>query len=234
MRAALVSLALVAVPAWSADPHAHQDMRGHMDDDALVAMLMIDRMEVRDTAAGSQFSWKADAWFGRDLDRLLLRTEGEAVGGHAEKAELEALWLRPNTRWWDLVAGVRHDFRPRDSRTWLAFGIVGLVTYRVHVQATGYVGEDWRTAFRLEGTYDLLLTNRLILQSGVELNAYGKDDSSRGISSGVSDLELGLRLRYEIRREVAPYVGVAWVNTFGGTAGDAHELQALAGLRVWY
>jgi copper resistance protein B len=241
VRSTLLALALVAAPAWSADPDTHHDMRGHMGGDARVALLLLDRLEIRDTASGSQFAWKADAWFGSDFNKLLLRTEGEAVGGRTERAEMEALWLRPTTRWWDLVAGVRHDFRPRDSRTWLALGVVGLAPYGIHVQATGYVGEDWRTALRLEGTYELLLTNRLIIQPRVELNAHGKDDAGREIGSGVSDLDLGLRLRYEIRREVAPYVGVAWVNRFGGTADaarargeDAHEVQVLAGLRVWY
>ena len=156
-------------------------------------------------------------------------------------ADLEALWARPLARWWDVVAGVRHEFEPQDARSWLALGVTGIMPYQFHLQVTAYVGEQGRTALQLESEYQLLLTNRLILQPRLELNAYGKDDPLRGTGSGLSDLELGLRLRYEIRREFAPYVGVAWVHRLGRTAAltraggaDASDLQVLVGLRAWY
>jgi copper resistance protein B len=216
-------------------------MREHMDDDPLNAMLMLDRLEIRDTSNGSALSWGANAWIGRDFNKLVLRTEGERADGHVDEAEISAFWARPVVRWWNQMIGARHDVEPGAARTWLAFGVDGIAPYRLHVQATGYLGEQGRTAWRLETEYELLLTNRLILQPRVELNAYGKADRSRGIGSGVSDLDLGLRLRYELRREVAPYLGLSWVNRFGSTASiarangeDAHELQVLAGLRVWY
>jgi copper resistance protein B len=202
---------------------------------------MLDRLEIRDTGEGSALSWNANAWFGRDFNKLLLRTEGEQIHGEGVDAEVSAFWARPVARWWNQVIGARHDFEPGASRTWLAFGVEGTAPYQFHVQATGYLGVQGRTAVRLETEYDLLLTNRLILQPRMELNAYGKADRNRGIGSGLSDLDVGLRLRYELRREVAPYLGVAWVNRFGSTADiarangeDAHELQAFAGLRVWY
>jgi copper resistance protein B len=128
---------------------------------------------------------------------------------------------------------VREDFRPGDARSWLAVGVMGLTPYRFNVQATAYIGDAGRTALRVEAEYDMLLTNRLILQPRLELDAYGKDDPSRGVGSGISSVEVGLRLRYEIRREFAPYAGVAWVNRYGYT-NDVHELQALAGLRIWF
>jgi copper resistance protein B len=212
-----------------------------MDDDPLNTMFMIDRLEVGNAHGTSPLAWGARAWVGRDFNKLLLRSEGRMDGGKVEDAELEVLWVRPASRWWNLVAGARHEFEPGQSRSWLAAGVEGLAPYRLHVQATGYVGEQGRTALRLETEYELLLTNRLILQPRAELNAYGKGDPGRGIGSGVSDLEVGLRLRFEIRREVAPYVGVTWINKFGGTAGiarangqDPHEVQVLVGLRVWY
>jgi copper resistance protein B len=216
-------------------------MREHMNDDPTNVMFLVDRLERRDATGSSPSIWDANLWIGRDFNKLLLRTEGEVLKGRVEDANLEALWARPVSRWWELVVGARQDFRPEPARSWLALGVVGLAPYRVQVEATAYVGEGARTALALQLEYELLLTNRLILQPRLEINAYGKEDRSRGIGAGVSDLELGLRLRYEIRREFAPYVGVAWANKFGATADfaraggtDPYELQVLAGLRVWY
>ncbi|MEO8313795.1 MAG: copper resistance protein B [Pseudomonadota bacterium] len=216
-------------------------MREHADDNPLNVMVLADRLEIRDARQASPLVWDASIWVGRDYNKLLLRTEGEIVKARVEAGNVEALWVRPFARWWDLAVGARHEFQPRQSRSWLALGVTGLAPYRFQVEATAYVGETGRTALQLQTKYDLLLTNRLILQPRVELNAYGRSDRSRGIGSGVSDLELGLRLRYEIRREIAPYFGVAWANKFGSTADLArvqgvasHEVQVLAGLRVWY
>ena len=109
------------------------------------------------------------------------------------------------------------------------------------IDATAYVGDAGRTALRIEADYDLSLTQRLILQPRFELNAYGKDDPAANIGSGISDAEFGLRLRYEIRREFAPYIGVERVQRFGRTADfarandiSAGETQFVVGLRLWY
>ena len=169
---------------------------------------------------------------GSDENRLYLRSEGESANDSNDEASAELLWARPVARWWNLAAGIRGDFEPGESRTWLAFGVFGLAPYRLHLQATAYLGESGRTAFRLKTDYDFLLTNRLILQPRLQLDAYGKDDAVRGIDSGISSLDVGLRLRYEVRREFAPYLGVLWVNRFGPE--DLNELQALAGLRIWF
>jgi copper resistance protein B len=241
MRLAILFLSLASVAAAAADDHAGMSMREHMDDDPLNVLLMLDRLELRDTRDGAALSWGATAWIGRDFNKLLLRSEGERIDGRVVDAELSAFWARPVSRWWSRVIGARHDFEPRAARSWLAFGVDGLAPWHIHVQATAYLGEQGRTALRLETEYEMLLTNRLILQPRAELNAYGKADRDRGIGSGLSDLDIGLRLRYELRREVAPYLGVSWVNRFGNTAdiarlngGQSHELQVLAGLRVWY
>ncbi|MGH8262827.1 MAG: copper resistance protein B, partial [Steroidobacterales bacterium] len=109
------------------------------------------------------------------------------------------------------------------------------------IEATLYVGDTGRTAARFQATYELLFTQRLILQPEFETNLYGRSDPERGLGSGVSDLQLGLRLRYEFRREFAPYVGLTWSRAFGETADirraageDASELRAVAGIRVWF
>jgi copper resistance protein B len=139
------------------------------------------------------------------------------------------------------VAGVRQDFKPGDSQTWAAFGVQGMALYNFEAEATAFIGEGGQSAARLEGDYDILLTNRLILQPTAEANFYGKNDPTRGVGSGLSDTELGVRLRYEIRREFAPYIGVTWNRVYGNTADyvreegeDRSEARLVLGLRLWF
>jgi copper resistance protein B len=151
------------------------------------------------------------------------------------------LWDRIFSRWWSWQAGVRHDFGNGPSRNWLALGVQGLAPYWFDIEATAYVGDAGRTAARLQAEYELLFTQRLILQPEFELNAYGKDDPERQIGAGLSDLQLALRLRCEIRREFAPYVGIVWQRSLGKTADlvraageDPSVLQMVAGVRFWF
>lgn len=192
---------------------------------------LVDRLEAFDAGPGTALAWEAGGWFGSDLDRLWLRTEGERRDGHTEAADAELLYGRSIAPWWDVVAGVRHDFAPGDAQTWVAVGLQGLAPYKFEVQATAYVGESGRTAARLGIEYELLLTNRLILQPLVEVTLYGKDDAARGVESGVSTAEAGMRLRYEIRRRFAPYLGVSYERAF---AGNDDDVNAVVGLRTWF
>lgn len=223
MNSALRTAVLAAMVAPAAHAATDMPMSDHMNDDPVEYKVMLDQLEFRDASTETPFVWDAKAWVGRDRNRLYLRSEGATVEG-STAATVEALWARPVSRWWNLALGVREDLGPGDSRSWLAVGVMGLAPYRFNVQATAYLGEAGQTALRVETEYDMLLTNRLILQPRLELDAYGKDDPDSGIESGVS-MDLGLRLRYEIRREFAPYMGVTW---------DTHELQALAGLHIWF
>ena len=224
LRVTCVSFScLSAMCAYAQGSHADMPMSDHMNDDPLEYMVLLDRLEVRDASTATPLVWDVKAWVGQDKNRLYLRSDGEITSGN-DAATAEAFWARPVSRWWNLALGVREDFGSGDSRTWLAVGVMGLAPYRFNVQATAYLGDAGRTALRVETEYDMLLTNRLILQPRLELDAYAKDDPSRNIDSGIS-MDLGLRLRYEIRREIAPYAGVTW---------DTHELQALAGLRIWF
>lgn len=186
-------------------------------------------------------SWDSSGWIGGDLNRFWFRTEGEAEHDELEAAQAHALYGRAFARWWDLVVGIRQDFEPGPSRTWAAVGVQGLAPYWFEIEATAYLGEAGRTHFRVETEYELLLTNRLILQPLVELELYGKSDPERGIGAGLSSVEAGLRLRYEIRRELAPYVGVTWDRRLFGTADRAREAgeepgraRLVAGARVWF
>ncbi|ROU06052.1 copper resistance protein B [Lysobacter enzymogenes] len=204
-------------------------------------MVVFNRLEAVDAEHGSAQAWEGQAWFGNDTDRLWLRSEGEREDGRTESANLEALYGRAISPWWDVVAGVRHDFRPERSQTWAAFGLQGLSPYKFEVSATAYLGERGRTALNLEAEYELLLTNRLILQPLVEVEFYGKDDPRRETGAGLSTAEAGLRLRYEFSRKFAPYIGVSWERAFGDTADyrRAHgerieDTRLVAGVRLWF
>lgn len=215
---------------------------GHaVHDSATNSFFLIDQLEWQDADSGSVLNWDAKGWVGGDIDRLWLRTEGERTNGKTEKAEVQALWGHAISPWWDLVGGVRQDFKPGDPETWAAFGVQGLALYNFDVEATVFLGEGGQTAARLEGDYDILLTNRLILQPTAELNFYGKNDPQRGMGSGLSESEVGVRLRYEIRREFAPYIGVTWNRSYGKTADyareegeDRSEARLVLGVRMWF
>lgn len=203
--------------------------------------LLFDRLEGWDNDHGGGQAWEASAWYGGDIDRLWLRSEGERSGGHTEAADLEALYGHAISPWWDLLVGVKQNVAPGDARTSAAFGVQGMAPYKFEVAATLYVGEGGSASARLEGEYDVLLTNRWILQPRLEAEAAFADDRAHGIGSGLSTLEAGLRLRYQISRRFAPYFGVVHERAFGATAdyrrdaGEAaRETRVVAGVRVWF
>jgi copper resistance protein B len=221
---------------------AFPDLRGHpAHDRAINSFVLIDKLEWQDAQGGGALSWDANGWIGGDIDRLWFRAEGERVDSRTESSETHLLWGRHFSRWWDFVAGARHDFQPGPSQSWAAIGVQGVAPYHFEIEATAYLGEGGQTAARFEAEYELLLTNRLILQPLIELDIYGKNDDRRGIGSGISSAEAGLRLRYEIRREIAPYIGLTWERKLGNTADlaeldgeDLSDTRFIAGLRIWF
>jgi copper resistance protein B len=218
-----------------------QNMEGHtVHDQKWMYHVLFDQVEWQGTNAGG-VKLENTTWIGGDIDRLWLRFDAESDDGRMESVSAHALWGRSFSRWWDVVAGIRQDVRPGDPQTWAAVGIQGLAPYWFEVEATGYLGAGGRTRLNLEAEYDLLLTNRLVLQPVIEAEIYGKSDPERGIGAGLSSIESGLRLRYEIRREFAPYVGVTWHRSFFGTADharaegdDAGGARLAIGLRAWF
>ena len=215
---------------------------GHVvHDSGINSLFVINQLEWQGSDDGRAVGWDAKGWIGGDIDRLWLRTEGERAKGKTENAEVQALWGHAISPWWDVVAGMRQDFKPGDSQSWAAFGLQGMALYNFEAEATLFVGEGGQTAARLEGDYDILLTNRLVLQPTAEANFYGKNDPGRGIGSGLAQTEVGVRLRYEIRREFAPYVGVTWNRAYGQTAEyardegeDRSEVRWVLGVRLWF
>jgi len=213
----------------------------HMHGSAPFGMLLIDQLEAFHGRDANGQSWEAQGWYGNDENKLWVRTEGERSRGKLEDGDLEAFWNHNIATFWSTQLGVRHDFGEGPGRTWAAFGVQGLAPYWFELEATGYVGANGRTAARLRAEYEMLFTQRLILQPEAEINLYGKNDPQRRIGSGVSDVQFGLRLRYEIRRQFAPYLGVNWVRRVGTTADYARQdhqpvldRQIMAGVRVWF
>ena len=204
--------------------------------------VLADRLEWQDADEGDAFAWDLEGWFGGDFDRLWLRTEGEREQGDTRRADLQLLYGHAFARWWELVAGVRHDIGPGPSRDWMAVGVQGLAPYMVRRRGDRVPG--WRrshgpAARRCIATFGSRAGS--CCSRSVELDLYGEDDPETGVGSGLSLAEAGLRLRYEIRRELAPYLGVTWQRRFGDTAdlaraageGDG-DTRLVAGLRVWF
>ena len=220
---------------------AFPDVRvGVVHDDAVHALIRVDQLEWQ-SGEPDRVDWDAKGWIGGDRDRLWFRTEGLAETDQLDAAEAHLFYGRAFARWWDIVVGFRQDVGPHAPQSWLAVGVQGLAPYWFEVEATAYLGADGQTAARFEVEYELLLTNRLVLEPLVELNLYGKTNVERGIGAGLSEFDGGLRLRYELRREFAPYLGVVWRRTFGDTADLANAAgqttggrRFVAGLRLWY
>jgi copper resistance protein B len=215
---------------------AREDMGG-----MLFSKVMLNLAEYQTGSAGDGYRWDGRAWFGGDIHRLVLRSEGEgALQGGLETGEVQALYSHAMDRYLDLQAGVRQDFSPH-GRTYLAVGAQSLAPYWFDVEGSLYLSTHGELLARAEGTYDLLLLPRVVLQPRVELNFAARDTAETRTGAGLSNAEVGLRLRYEIRHELAPYIGVSWDKRFGRTAsywsaaGDNPEATTfVVGLRAWF
>jgi len=230
------------------DPHAYAEGedfgplgRPHLHDEKHFGAVLIDRLESVHSDDNSWFAFEGQGWYGGTYDRLNLKLELEADSGKVEHARTELLWSHAVASFWDTQLGIRHDSGEAPDRTWAAFGVQGLAPYWFHVDATLYAGEHGDTAARFEAEYDLLFTQRLILQPRLEANLYGQNDDETETGSGLSDLTVGLRLRYEITRQFAPYVGIQWAGLYGGTADYAREDNSpteeaswVVGVHMWF
>lgn len=207
------------------------------------AHVLLDQLEGRTNGSGEEFRWDGEGWMGGDMNRLWLKSEGFVRNGVMTDGDQEALYDHPipRLRYFDAQAGVREDLDSYPRRTWAAIGIEGMAPFYFDFEPTLYIRGGGHVAGRIQGSYDLLLTQRLILQPQAELNFYSKDDRARRIGSGLSEVDTGLRLRYEFSRKLAPYIGMAYTGEYGDTARYARmdhentgETQFVFGLRTWY
>lgn len=193
------------------------------------------RIDDADVAA-----WEADAWIGGDTNKFWLKSEGEIEDGAVRRGEVQALWSRNVASFWDLQAGVRADFEP-DTTGYLVLGLQGLAPYQFETEAAAFVSEDGDASARLKQSFDLLLTQRWILEPHVEVNLSANDVAERRIGAGVTDVEAGLQLRYEFSRKFAPYLDLEVERALGETASltrrageDVEESAVRAGVRFWF
>ncbi len=233
-----------AAGAQAADPHGmstHGDMPPMMDS-AWFSHALLDRMEARYGSAAPDMRWQGQAWIGGDYDKLKVKTQGILKpGGRVEDGRHELLYDRAIFRYMDLQLGVRADLDSRVGRTWGAVGIQGVAPLFIDYELTAYLSDRGHAAARVALATDVLLTQSLVLQPEIEANLYSKADPRRGIGTGFADLDVGLRLRYEITRKFAPYVGVSYTQKFGETArlGSLHAehdtaWRFLIGIRGWF
>lgn len=229
-------------PDIYAEGSRHANLPGNaMADTTKFGRFLIDNLEVAGGDGEHGQNLDAEAWYGGDYDKLWLKAEGERRGGQLESMRTEALWDHALAPFWSTQFGVRHDTGGGPSRNWLALGIQGLAPYWFETEAVAYWRPGGHVALRFDVSYELLFTQRLALEPQLEASLYSRDDRERGLGSGLSDLQLALRLRYDIRRQFAPYVGVTWSRKFGDTAryaeqggGRRRTVQAVAGVRIWF
>ena len=208
----------------------------------VTSKILIDQLEARIRNGRDGYFLNAEAWYGGDISKLWLKTELEGEFGRSpEQAEVQALYSRAIDPWWNLQAGVRYDFRPDPRRAYLVLGIEGLAPYWVEVDAAAFVSNKGDVSARFEAEVDQRLTQKLILQPRVEFDLAAQDVPEIAIGSGLSSAEAGLRLRYEIVPEFAPYVGIAYERAFGDTADfrraaddKAGGWNLLVGVRAWF
>ena len=206
------------------------------------SFVMVDRLEAQMTDGEDVLLWDAQGWIGGDIDKFWFKTEGEYGFDEdkVEEAEFQGLWSRAITPYFDVQAGVRYDAKP-DDLAHAVLGIQGLAPQWFEIDAAAFLSDEGDLTARIEAENDLLLTQRLILQPRAEIGFSAQDIPEREIGAGVTSLDAGLRLRYEIKREFAPYVGVEWQKKFGETAdlvraagGDPDRTVFVAGVRLWF
>jgi copper resistance protein B len=245
--AGLATAAAAQTPAATGEPAAMPGMPPAGDvqpvhDQEIFVHGMFNQLEGRTSGTNTEFRWEGQGWIGTDYNRLWIKSEGTLQGnGILEDGQHQFLYSRAITTFFDLQGGLRSDIDSRPTRNWGALGIQGLAPYFFDLELTGYASNEGHLAAKLEASYDLPLTQRLILQPQIEVNLYSKADPVRMVGAGFSDIDTGLRLRYEIDRKFAPYLGVVYEGKFGQTADLARragestgDVRFVFGVRLWF
>jgi copper resistance protein B len=211
-------------------------------DRPVLAHVIFNQLEGRWNGSNTQFRWEGQGWVGTDYDKLWIKSEGTLQSnGTLDDGQHQFLYARAISTYFDLQGGLRSDIDSRPTRNWAAFGAQGLAPYLFDLEVTSFVSGEGHLAAKLEASYDLLLTQRLILQPQIEVNLYSKADPARLVGAGFSDIDTGLRLRYEISRKFAPYLGIVYEGKFGQTASYAKrtgestgDFRFAFGVRLWF
>jgi len=224
-----IILSLLTVIGLGQSTHASEG------DDPLITMLVMDRFEVLNNDENTRV-WEGSFYMGYDLDKLYIYSDGEATSDGLESSQNELVYSRAIAPFWDAQVGLVYDKNANDSQTWGEIAIAGLSPYYFETRAALLVNGDGNVGLRLDAEYEALFTQKLILSTSVEADFYTKDDVTMQLGSGLSSMEAGLRLRYEVVREFAPYIGVTWDKTFGNTHdyNPIDETNFLVGVRFWF
>ena len=216
--------------------------RADVMDDAIYWHVQAEQVEMRTGEGADTLAWEADGWIGNDDHRLAFKTKGEnPIGKRLEKAEVQALYRRPISDFFDMNVGLRHNLRPDPDRTYAVLGIQGLAEQFIETDANLFVSETGDVSARLEAEVEWLLTQRLVLVPQAEADLSFSEDRKIHSGAGINTVELGLRLKYEMRREFAPYIGVHYERKFGATANfardegeDTSAVKFVTGLSFWF
>ena len=212
-----------------------QTLQADMNDDPLLSMVKVDRLEIRNDSEETQ-RWDGSLWIGYDLNKVSLYSEGERTSDSLESSQNELLYTRAILPYWDIQVGIAYDKNADASRRWAEVALSGLAPYYFETRAALLFNAEGNVGLRLDMEYELLLTQKLIITPSLEADFYTKDDPKMHLGSGLSSIEAGARLRYELIREFAPYVGVEWERTFGQTHtfDPVNDLHALFGITFWF
>jgi len=204
-------------------------------EDPLYTKVTMDTLEMQNNDEKA-LAWDTNAWIGHDLNKLYIYSEGEKPKGESLESETQLVYSRAIASYWDVQFGIGYDKTQTDDQTWAVIALSGLAPYFFETRAAFLVGEDGNIGLRLALEYEALLTQKLILTPSLETEIYSKDTQNIGLGKGFSSLILGARLRYEIKREFAPYLGIEWGKNFGNTDkfSPLDEVYAVAGIRFWF
>lgn len=241
--------AALSGPAHAADalfgPQQMADARRQLraeEGGARNSFVLADRLEAAFADGDAGYTWDAQGWYGGDIHKLWLKSEGAGEGGDgADSAEIQALYSRAISPFFDAQVGIRHDVRPEPDRSYLVAGMQGLLPYVFELDAALFLSDEGDLSGRVESEYDLQITQRLILQPRLEIDFAAQEVPELGIGTGLGSFEAGLRLRFELRREIAPYFGIAWERKLGDTAVFARaageqrsNVYLVLGARSWF
>jgi copper resistance protein B len=212
-----------------------QIIYAEMTDDPLLGKVTLDQLEYQ-ASDEKAISWDTSVWIGYDLNKLYLYTEGEKPKNGDTESETQLVFSHAIAPFWDIQTGIGYDTGEDDSQAWAILALSGLAPYFFETRATMLVGEDGNVGIRIGLEYEALVTQRLILTPSLESDFYTKDTPEMTYGKGLSNITAGLRLRYEIKREFAPYIGIEWTKNYGNTANmnPLDETYITAGARIWF
>lgn len=208
---------------------------GESGGDTFRSSLVVDGLEYQFSDEETT-AWSGYGYAGYDINKVYIYSEGEKPKNGSSESENQLVYSRAISPFWDIQAGIGYDKNSIDHQTWGTIGVQGLAPYLFETRTTLLFGGNGNIGLRAEADYDALLTQKLIASPSIAISAYSKDNVNMDLGKGLSNITLGLNLRYEIAREFAPYIGIQWSKNLGNTndISSLDEVYAVAGVRFWF